>query len=158
MAKRITFAARAWSGAPAPVIYALLADGSTWPAWSPIGSFELAREGESGGETTGAVRVFKTGTVRTREELVELRPDEQLSYTAFAGLPLRDHRADVVLSARDGGTAIEWRESFEPKYPGTGWLLHRFLARFVQRCADGLARRAEQDANRAGAEHDDQMT
>jgi hypothetical protein len=28
------------------------------------------------------------------------------------------------------------------KLPGTGWLLERFLRRFLQRCADGLARHA----------------
>ena len=29
------------------VIYELLADGSTWPRWSPIESFELERPGDS---------------------------------------------------------------------------------------------------------------
>ena len=37
---------RAWSAADPDRVYALLADGSTWPTWSPIGSFELQEEGE----------------------------------------------------------------------------------------------------------------
>lgn len=142
MARGITFEVRAKTPAPPAAVYRLLSDGATWPTWSPIGSFTLEREGKDGGESAGAIRVFKTGTVRSREELVELRPDEALSYVALSGLPLRSHRADVELTPQDAGTAIVWRETFEPKMPGSGWLLRRFLRGFVQRCADGLAAHA----------------
>jgi hypothetical protein len=145
MAKRITFEVQAATNAPAAAVYRLLEDGSTWPSWSPIGGFELEAEGRTGGESEGAIRVFKTGTVRSREELVELRTDTSLSYVALSGLPFRTHRADVELAANEGGTEITWREAFEPKFPGTGWLLRAFLRRFVQRCANGLAARAAAD-------------
>jgi len=142
MGKRVTFSVSARTTATPEVVYRLLATGVTWPEWSPIGSFRLGREGSGGGETVGAIRVFKTGTVTSREELLELRPLQGISYSALSGLPIRAHRADVEIERSDRSTAIEWREDFETKYPGTAWLVEHFLRHFVQRCADGLARHA----------------
>ena len=96
--------------------------------------------------------MFTTGTVHSREELVGFEPGRSFSYVALSGLPIRDHRADVTLAERDGGTAIGWREDFRVKLPGTGWLQEWFLRRFVRRCADGLARHATRlDGDQAAA-------
>lgn len=146
----ITFTVRASSTAAPQDVYRLLEDGATWPQWSPIGSFALESEGPDGGESVGAIRVFTTASVHSREEILDLRPGELLSYSALSGLPIRAHRADVELTPSDGGTAIAWREHFEPKVPGSGWLLRRFLRRFVQRCADGLAAHAARAASPVG--------
>ena len=152
MGKRVTFTVSAWSAAPPVVVYDLLRSGATWPEWSPIGSFRLEREGRDGGESLGAIRVFTTDGVRSREELTGSEPGRSFSYVALSGLPIRDHRADVTLAERDGGTAIGWHEDFRVKVPGTGWLYERLLRRFVQRCADGLASHAARLADRpAGA-------
>src|SRR5436309_7807349 len=51
---------RAWSPANPDAVYALLADGATWPTWSGIDSFELREPGDDGGEGLNAVRVFRT--------------------------------------------------------------------------------------------------
>lgn len=142
MSRQTTFAVRAWTPAAASAVYRLLEDGATWPAWSPIGSFRLEREGTGGGEGDGAIRVFTTSGVRTREEVVAREPDHAFTYAQLSGLPIRAHRATVELGAHDGGTRITWHETFRPAIPGTGWLLHRFLRGFVQRCADGLAAHA----------------
>lgn len=132
----------AWTPASPSTVYGLLRNGASWPSWSPIGSFRLEREGGEGGESVGAIRVFSTGGVRSREELIELRPDRGLSYVALSGLPIRDHRADVVVTPHQDGSALAWHETFRPAIPGTGWLLRRLLKSFLQRCIDGLARAA----------------
>ncbi len=142
MGKRITFSVDAWSPAPRAVVYALLRDGATWPTWSPIGSFRLEREGPEGGESLGAIRVFTTGTVRSREELIALQPDRRFAYTARSGLPMRNHEAVVELADRDGGTVITWTESFEGRGPGVGGMIRLVLHGFIKRCAAGLARHA----------------
>jgi hypothetical protein len=129
----------AQSAASPDVLYKLLADGSTWPAWSPLGSFTLERPAPDAPEGVGAIRVFRTGRVSTREEIVELVPDRRLSYTLLSGLPLRGYRANVDLSATPDGTRIDWCSRFTAKVPGTGWLYRRVLGRFIQRCANGLA-------------------
>jgi uncharacterized protein YndB with AHSA1/START domain len=129
----------ATTSAPPSTVYALLRDGSTWPTWSPIGSFSLDREGASEREGLGAVRIFQTGRTRSCEEIIELVPDRRLSYTLLSGLPLRGYRADVDLEPRGSGTTIHWRSSFDPKVPGTGWLYRLLLERFIARTARGLA-------------------
>jgi uncharacterized protein YndB with AHSA1/START domain len=141
------FTATAETSAPPDVVYALLRDGSTWPTWSPIDSFSLERESDDGGEGLGAIRLFRTkqptGTVKSRERIVELVPDRRFSYEAFEGLAIKGHRADVDLEPTpDGGTTIRWAERFRAKVPGTGVIYRKVLQRFVQQCADGLAAHA----------------
>ena len=151
MGRRITFTVSAWSSARPGAVYDLLCDGATWPQWSPIGSFRLERAGRDGGESLGAIRVFTTAGVHSREELTGFEPGRSLRYAALSGLPIRDHRADVTLAERDGGTAIDWHEDFRVKIPGAGWLQGWFLRRFVQRCADGLASHAARLAGHPAA-------
>jgi len=120
-------------------VYALLADGSTWPEWSPLGSFELIEPGDGTPEGVGAVRLFTTGRHRSRERVVECRAGEVFAYVLEAGLPLRDYRAVVTMTAAEGGTHIRWRSTFRARVPGTGWLYRRELGTFIGRAVEGLA-------------------
>ena len=130
---------RATTTADPATVYALLRDGAGWPTWAPIESFELERPGAEEPEGLGAVRVFRSGRVTGRDEIVELVPDRRFSYAHTSNLPIRDYRADVDLEPTSGGTAIRWVSSFEPKVPGTGWLVRRGLDGFVAKLAHGLA-------------------
>ena len=120
-------------------VYALLADGSTWPEWSPLGSFELLEPGKGTPEGLGAVRLFTTGRHKSRERVVTCQPGKVFAYELEAGLPLREYRAVVTLTPSPRGTAINWRSSFRPKVPGTGWLYRRELGKFIGRTVEGLA-------------------
>ncbi|EOD62550.1 hypothetical protein H480_39885 [Amycolatopsis vancoresmycina DSM 44592] len=120
-------------------VYALLRDGASWPTWSPLGSFELVHEGADEPEGLGAIRLFKTGGVRSYEKIVALEPGRRFGYALEHGLPLRDYVAYVDLAPRDGGTDIHWHSTFTPKIPGTGWFYRWFLGSFVKRVAAGLA-------------------
>ena len=51
----------ATTGADPASVYALLADGSSWPEWSPIDAFTLLEPGAGTPEGLGAVRLFTTG-------------------------------------------------------------------------------------------------
>jgi hypothetical protein len=128
-------------------VYALLADGSTWPQWSPIGSFELIAPGEGTPEGLGAVRLFTTGRHKSRERVVTCQPGEVFAYELEAGLPLRDYKAVITLLPGAGGTTINWRSSFHPKLPGTGWLYRRELGKFIRKTVEGLAAAADQAHN-----------
>ena len=131
--------ARAWSTADPDTVYALLADGRTWPTWSGIDSFVLRERGEGDPEGLHAVREFHTGRSVSIERIVELAPGRRLSYVLLEGLPLRDYRADVDLTPRDGGTDIRWHSTFFPKRPGTGWIYRLALGKFIRSCVKGLA-------------------
>jgi hypothetical protein len=130
---------RATTTADPVTVYALLRDGATWPTWGPIDSFELEREGDGEREGVGAVRVFRGGRVVGRDQIVELVPDRRFAYRHTSNLPVRDYRGEVDLEPTPEGTAIRWVSTFEPKYPGTGWLLRRGLNGFVSKLTNGLA-------------------
>lgn len=125
--------------ADAATVYALLRDGSSWPTWSPIDSFQLERAGAREPEGIGAIRTFRKGRVIGRDQIAELDPDRRFSYLHLSGLPVRDYRADVDLEPTGSGTRICWHVSFVPKVPGTGWLWRRGVARLISRSARGLA-------------------
>jgi hypothetical protein len=129
----------ATTAADPAAVYALLADGSTWPDWSPLGSFELLSPGDGTPEGLGAVRLFTTGRHRSRERVVTCQPGRAFAYELLAGLPLRDYKAVITLMPLGDGTAINWRSTFRPKVPGTGWLYRRELGKFIRRTVEGLA-------------------
>jgi len=120
-------------------VYALLADGSTWPEWSPIGAFELIAPGEGTPEGLGAVRLFTTGRHKSRERVVECRPGERFAYVLERGLPLAGYKAVITLTPTGGGTSVNWHSTFRAKVPGTGWLYHRELGTFIKQTVEGLA-------------------
>jgi len=137
--------------ADSATVYALLRDGASWPAWSPIESFELERPGADEPEGIGAVRRLRNGRVTGHDEIVELVPDRRFAYAHRSNLPVRDYRGEIDLEPTAGGTAIRWVTSFEPKLPGTGGLIRRGLDRFIAECVNGLAEHA---ARAAGARTD----
>jgi len=146
MAEQVITRAATTSASPAAV-YALLADGSTWPSWSPIGSSELLEPGDGTPEGLGAVRLFTTGRHKSRERVVVCEPGARFSYVLEKGLPLRDYRAVITLTPADdgSGTSIAWRSTFRAKVPGTGWVYRRALDQFIGQTVDGLAQAATRD-------------
>lgn len=129
---------RGRTSAPADAVYALLRDGASWPKWSPLGSFELVREGEGEPEGLGAVRLFRTRGVRSYEKVVALEPGRRFGYALDHGLPLRGYVAHVDLSPAGGGTEIHWHSTFTAKIPGTGRFFRWFLGSFIERVVAGL--------------------
>jgi hypothetical protein len=87
----------------------------------------------------GAIRRFRTGRTTSREEVLEFEPDRHLAYTLLSGLPLKDYRATVDLRPDGTGTAITWRSTFRPKFPGTGWIYRLALGKFLERLIASLA-------------------
>jgi len=121
---------------PADEVYKRLADASTWASWSPMS--EVVVESGSG---VGEVRRLTRGRTVGRDETTELVPGKRFAYKGLSGLPVRDYRATVDLAPTDdGGTAITWRSSFEPKIPLTGAIMRRGIKGFLQQCADGVGR------------------
>jgi Polyketide cyclase / dehydrase and lipid transport len=136
---------RATSTATPGTVYRLLRDGSTWPDWTPIESFELEREGEDEREGIGAIRIFRRGRVTGRDEVTGYVRDRRFCYRHVSGLPVRDYHADIDLGpTADGGTGIRWRASFRPTIPGTGWLYRLGIGRMLRQSAQGLAAHAVQ--------------
>ncbi|MFI5776711.1 SRPBCC family protein [Nocardia sp. NPDC051570] len=133
---------------PAAVFSALVRAG-TWPSWSPIDSVELdGGDDPDAAQQVGAVRVFRTGRVVSRESIVELIEDRRFGYENRTR-PFRSYRGTVELAETpEGGTDITWSATFEPKLALSGPLWQWYLTRFMQRMTEGLAAYADQPAAR----------
>ena len=101
-------------------VYALLIDGSTWPEWSPIGSFELISPGDGSPEGVGAVRVFHTGRIHSKERVVLAQPNQAFAYELVSGLAIRDYRAVVTLRPSNDGTPHPLALHLQTQGPGHG--------------------------------------
>lgn len=128
-------------------VWSLLRDGSSWPTWSPIGSYELERPGSDEADGLGSIRWFRTkrptGTANLREEVVEFVPEHRLRYVVREGLPVDDYTGSVELTAEpSGGTTIRWQARFSAG-PVLGRLVRRSLTGVLAKCANGLAQHAE---------------
>jgi hypothetical protein len=136
-----TIHAEADSDAPPSVVFDLLAHVETWPSWSKASAGTRERSAPTGDpDGVGSIRVLQTGRTTSREEILEFAPGRRSSYSLLSGLPLRDYRADVDLTARpDGGTHIVWHSAFSSARFGTGWLYRSILQRFIARTARMLA-------------------
>lgn len=115
-------------------VWRLLGDSRTWPDWTPIESAQVL---ENDGEV-GEIRTFKTGRVTVKEEVVERREPERLSYALRGGLAVKDYRADIDVSPTGTGSEIRWHSTFTAKVPGSGGLYRRALLKATQAFVDGL--------------------
>src|SRR3954465_1726916 len=139
------FETEATSTAPPDAVFAILADAPRWKDWAGpmIRESSWDREGDPAPGGVGAVRKLGAKPVYAYEEILDYDPPRSLSYTIRSGQPVRNHRADVELTAAGGGTHIVWSSRFEPKLAGTGSVLRWFLHRIVSGLARRLARYAE---------------
>jgi hypothetical protein len=132
----------AQSTATVTAVYALLADGTTWPRWSPIESYESENRVGTSPDGIGEIRIHRLGRTTGRDQIVELVPGRRFAYRSLSGLPVRDYVGEVDLEPTPTGSTIRWRASFVAKIPGTGALLERGIRRFLDQCAHGLAQYA----------------
>jgi uncharacterized protein YndB with AHSA1/START domain len=131
--------ATAHSKAPPEAVWPLLADSATWPEWGPWDEHSLDREGAPAPHGIGALRTLTTGRVSVKEEITAFEPPRLLAYRLLSGLPVKDYKAEVMLSAEEGGTKIRWWAEFKPTVPGTGWLIRRRLQTVFDDVTERLA-------------------
>jgi hypothetical protein len=136
----------ATSRAAPTAVFSLLKNSDAWPQWSMFKTAELEQPGQDEPYGVGSIRVFSTSVTRTREQVVELIADRQLSYVLLSGLPFRNYRADVCLTSPGSeGTRINWTASFQCLY-GTGWFWRRLMNSVLSDLARRLAVAAENNS------------
>lgn len=144
-----TSAVNSSSKAGPEAVYALLARSGTWPSWSPVDSVEIEGGDPAVPQQVGDVRVVRIGRVVSRERITVMVPALRFGYEIEGG-PFRSYHGVVQLEAApDGGTNITWSAEFEPKLPLSGRFMRRYLTRFLQQMADGLAAAASSDRGAA---------
>jgi uncharacterized protein YndB with AHSA1/START domain len=100
--------------APVETVFDVLTDheGTTHFLPGPV-TFTLEKEGAPGKNGVGAVRKISGAGPAIREEIYAYEAPTRFSYGIISGAPVKDHRGDVVLEAKDGGTFMTYRVTFE---------------------------------------------
>lgn len=104
--------------APIETVFDVLTDheGTTDFMPGPV-KFTLEKQGAPGKNGVGAVRKITGAGPAVREEVVAYEEPTKFSYSIISGAPVRDHRGDVVLESKDGGTAMTYRITFDAPLP-----------------------------------------
>jgi hypothetical protein len=143
---RYHVAATAVAAAPIDVVWARVADITTWSQWGQWDETTRVSEGVPAPDGVGTLRRYRRGRRVHTEEVVAFEAPHRLAYEVREGLPVRDYHAEVVLEPVGGGTRISWTADFDGANPVGGWAVHQVLKRFFPVTARALARAAEADS------------
>jgi hypothetical protein len=129
--------------APRDVVWSVMTDHARYVNWTSASRVTMERTGAPEPDGVGAVRVFHTGPVRVREEVLEFEPLDRMVYRVVSGMPVRDYRSEMRLDDDGDVTVLTWSSSFEPRIPLTGGVLTRVMRGAVDRFAAGIKSDAE---------------
>jgi uncharacterized protein YndB with AHSA1/START domain len=132
--------------APRDTEWTVMTDHARYARWTSAREVTMERTGSPHANGLGALRVFHTGPVRVREEVVEFVPPDRMVYRLVSGVPVRDYRSEMRLEDDDDVTVLTWTSSFAPRIPLTGGVLTRVMRDAVDRFADGIKADAEAEA------------
>jgi uncharacterized protein YndB with AHSA1/START domain len=119
---RLSVAAEGTTDASRAAVWALVADANTYPVWGPwnAGGYEP----QSTGPARPAMRQwFRYGRTTSRERILEVDDCERIVYTVERGVPVKNYRAEIVLSDTADGTHVSWSAEWD----------NTLLGRLVQR-------------------------
>jgi carbon monoxide dehydrogenase subunit G len=140
-ASRLSVAAEAVTSATPEAVWPLISDAvryAQWGPWSAAGYRDGATKHEPGvvywlrSEQTYAGRA-----VTTVERVDELAENHRVAYSMLGGMPVRNYRAEIVLTPVPEGTRIQWSASWDATLLGR--LVQRGLRSFFPRAISSLA-------------------
>jgi len=116
-------------------------DHAGWIDWAGVQHATLEVKGSPDPNGAGAVRCLGSYGLNAFEEILEFEPPKRLTYRLLkGGLPLKNHRGEVVFEPSENGTKVIWRCRFDSRIPGLGPLLRLFITRFFREALEGFAR------------------
>lgn len=120
-------------GASVDRVWEILGD----PGSPPGPGVEVTVERPGASDGTGLVRNLRIGRGTYREETTSVGPGHRLTYRMLSGAPVRDYIGTVTLEETPGGgSLVHWAIRFQPKVPGTGWLVAALSKRTLNQVLD----------------------
>jgi uncharacterized protein YndB with AHSA1/START domain len=138
--------------APPAAVWPFLVEPLLHNRWSTA-SMKLIAPGDRGqAGAVGAMREIRLpgpGRVALVEVVQHAEPPRRLVYRVVSGLPLRQHRGEVLLEPSSAESVLRWTVSAEFQLPGMGQLATPLLRRELGKSLDHLARAVFQEPERA---------
>ena len=136
--------------APPAAVWPFLVEPDLLARWSLASVRSLAPgDGDSPGGV-GALRritIHASGAHLSFDEVVErAEPPRRFVYRVVRGLPLRDHRGEILLEAEGAGSLLCWEVDFDLLVPGAEIVARRVLDVQLRRSLAALARVVEDAA------------
>ncbi|MCW2958995.1 MAG: hypothetical protein JWP18_1798 [Solirubrobacterales bacterium] len=132
--------------APVQTVFDVLTQHDGYGAFSPGPvRVELERPGTPDANGVGAIRKILGAGPAIREEVYRYDEPTHFSYGIISGAPVKDHRGDVVLEERAGGTFMTYRITFDAALPLRPVMLG-VMRLVVGSLAAGVAKTAEAKA------------
>ena len=115
---------------PVDTVWAVLTDHEGMSNWGPGVQAQVTKSGVPDRNGLGAVREIKPPAPMPAivEEIIEFEAPHKFAYRALAGVPLRNYRGDVELSADGDGTRIRYSISGDHRLPLVGKAATRAIA------------------------------
>ncbi|WP_375492315.1 SRPBCC family protein [uncultured Jatrophihabitans sp.] len=115
---------------PVETVWSVLADHEGMRNWAPGVGARVTKAGSDERNGLGAVREISAPlpVPAIVEEITEFAPPHRLAYRALAGIPLRNYRGDVELSASGEGTVVRYSISADSRLPLVGKAVTRAIA------------------------------
>lgn len=113
-----SFTIRALVAAPIETVFEVFTDHRGYPAFTPLRSVALEREGTPAPDGVGAIRRLTAVGPPIREEVTEYVAPTRFVYRMLSGMPTRDHVGVVDLTQEPGGTRVVYRVDTFPTLPG----------------------------------------
>jgi uncharacterized protein YndB with AHSA1/START domain len=119
------------------VVWALIADATSYAQWGPWDASGYQRPGDESPHGVGAVRWIRLGRTTTIERVLEVEDGRRLAYSVEQGIPVRNYRAEVTLTPTAEGTHIRWTATWDATLAGriVRWKLRRIYPDVVARLA-----------------------
>lgn len=139
--KRLHVETQGRTTAPPEVVWELLADSERYSQWGPWNETAYESEGDPSAGGVGAVRRLRTGRHTFFEQIEEVDPPRRMVYTVVKGIPVRNYRAEVILTPAGEGTDIRWYADWDRTLAGR--LVHRQLRAAYPQIVQNLITAAE---------------
>jgi uncharacterized protein YndB with AHSA1/START domain len=102
--------AEATTRATPAALWALLADATSYAEWGP---WNASGYDDPNARGVGALRWMRYGRRTTVERILEIDDGRRIVYNVERGIPVRNYRAEVVLTPTDTGTHVEWTAEWD---------------------------------------------
>jgi uncharacterized protein YndB with AHSA1/START domain len=139
--KRLHVEARNHTTAAPEVLWELLADSEGYSEWGPWSESGYETRGDASAGGVGAVRRLRTGRRTFFEQIEEVDSPRRMVYTVVKGIPVRNYRAEVILTPTGEGTDVRWFADWDRTLAGR--LVHRKLSAAYPQIVQNLIAAAE---------------